>query len=670
MEYINGTYCISYRELIDGGIVTQGNYKNWLRRDRVIKVNEGKGLGNRAMIAVDSLPEPYRNKAKEVYGGKEAQLRAWIRSNYTVDHEATNYFFDFEKCGVELKDDRAREYVTNASVLNTCIRLYDDAKARRRLMGEKYDWSMMAPVIETLRAEFNHTLPTSVQRFQKRVSEYRSKGYASLMSGKFGNQNTRKVNIKVEQLILSLAIQMNRPWHKDVHRYYNQFVNGELAVWDYESGEMINREDYRDRKGNPLELSEATISAYLNSPKNQILLSHRLDSYTTFMHETMPHMHRHRPEFSLSKVSFDDRDLPRKLKDTKQRPKAYYAYDVASDCCIGFAYNRSKTVDLVIDMFRNMFRLLDRNGWGTPAEVEVENHLMSQWRDSFLKAEEVFPFVRFCAPMNSQEKHSENCNGVKKISIEHRNHVGIGRFFAKRKAYRTESVKVFDELNNTYEEKNYYSWEELIADDMKDIQEYNNSLHHNQKKYPGMTRWEVFTKNINPTLKPLDNSKLALYIGEKVSTTIRRNSYCRVAGRDWWISDTEVLGKLAPNNYKVDAYYLTDDAGEITDIYIYQGDRYIDRLSDPGTYCTARAEQTEKDEESFIEQRKRIAKFNSFVEENAIPRVGIMEYRKRDEAEPEDLLVETPEPEAVYADTEEEFEFTNKDYSNAGKMAV
>ncbi len=670
MEYINGTYCISYRELIDGGIVTQGNYKNWLRRDRVIKVNEGKGLGNRAMIAVDSLPEPYRNKAKEVYGGKEAQLRAWIRSNYTVDHEATNYFFDFEKCGVELKDDRAREYVTNASVLNTCIRLYDDAKARRRLMGEKYDWSMMATVIETLRAEFNHTLPTSVQRFQKRVSEYRSKGYASLMSGKFGNQNTRKVNIKVEQLILSLAIQMNRPWHKDVHRYYNQFVNGELAVWDYESGEMINREDYRDRKGNPLELSEATISAYLNSPKNQILLSHRLDSYTTFMHETMPHMHRHRPEFSLSKVSFDDRDLPRKLKDTKQRPKAYYAYDVASDCCIGFAYNRSKTVDLVIDMFRNMFRLLDRNGWGTPAEVEVENHLMSQWRDSFLKAEEVFPFVRFCAPMNSQEKHSENCNGVKKISIEHRNHVGIGRFFAKRKAYRTESVKVFDELNNTYEEKNYYSWEELIADDMKDIQEYNNSLHHNQKKYPGMTRWEVFTKNINPTLKPLDNSKLALYIGEKVSTTIRRNSYCRVAGRDWWISDTEVLGKLAPNNYKVDAYYLTDDAGEITDIYIYQGDRYIDRLSDPGTYCTARAEQTEKDEESFIEQRKRIAKFNSFVEENAIPRVGIMEYRKRDEAEPEDLLVETPEPEAVYADTEEEFEFTNKDYSNAGKMAV
>ncbi len=670
MEYINGTYCISYRELIDGGIVTEGNYKNWLRRDKVIVLRQGKGLGNSAMIAVDSLPEPYREKVEEIFGGPKSRIREWVKWNYTIDEGATKYFFDPEKCGVELTDERAKEYVTNASVLNTCIRLYEDAKARHRLMGKKYDWSMMASVIATLREEFGHTLPTSIQRFQKKVSEYRLDSYACLMSGKFGNQNTRKVNVKVERLILSLAIQMNRPWHKDVHRYYTQFVKGELAVWDYETGEMTNREEYRDSKGKPLELSEATIAAYLNNPKNKILLSHRLDSYTTFMHETMPHMHRHRPEFSLSKVSFDDRDLPRKLKDTKQRPKAYYAYDVASDCCIGFAYNRSKNVNLVVDMFRNMFRLLDRNGWGTPAEVEVENHLMSQWRDSFLKAEEVFPFVRFCAPMNSQEKHSENCNGVKKISIEHRNHVGIGRFFAKRKAYRTESVKVFDELNNTYAEKNYYTWEELIADDMRDIMEYNNSLHHNQKKYPGMTRWQVFVNNINPTLKPLNKSKLALYIGEKVSTSIRRNSYCRVAEKDWWISGTEVMGKLAPNNCKVDAYYLTDEAGEITDVYIYQGDKYIDRLSDIGTYCTARSEQTEEDERIFTEQRKKIARFNKYVEDNAIPRVGIMEYSKKEEPEAEDLMVETPEPEAVYYDADEEFEFDNKSYDAAGRQAV
>lgn len=135
------------------------------------------------------------------------------------------------------------------------------------------------------------------------------------------------------------------------------------------------------------------------------------------MHEQRPHVHRENPEYSFSKVSFDDRDLPRKLKDTKQRPKAYYAYDVASQCVVGFSYSRKKDTELVVDMFRNMFRLIDRQGWGVPAQVEVENHLMSQWKEGFLKAGEVFEFVRFCAPQNSEEKYAESMNGVKNAAL-------------------------------------------------------------------------------------------------------------------------------------------------------------------------------------------------------------------------------------------------------------
>jgi hypothetical protein len=343
-------------------------------------------------------------------------------------------------------------------------------------------------------------------------------------------------------------------------------------------------------------------------------------------------MHRHDGEFSLSKVTFDDRDLPRKLKDTKIRPKAYYAYDVTSQCCIGYAYNRTKSVDLVVDMFRNMFRLLDRKGWGCPAEVEVENHLMSQWRDSFLRAGVMFPFVRFCAPMNSQEKRAENFNNAKKRSVEHRNHIGIGRFYAKSRQYRTESKKVFDELNDTYVDKEYYTWDELIADDIEDIRQFNNSLHPNQKKYPGMTRWQVLEANINPTLAPLDKAMIARYVGEHVSTTIRRNSYCRVAYTDWWLSQTTVLEKLAPNNYKVDAYYLTDEQGEISDVYIFQNDMLIDKLQNVGTYNTATAEQTEEDRATFVEQRKKLADFSKYIQTNAIDRVGIIAHSSAPEA--------------------------------------
>ncbi len=626
MEYYGNRLCISMRDLVDGGIMTEPNYKQLASRGRFDVVRRGGGAsGCYALVAVDSLPQRYKEKVEEVYpGGAQARLEGWITSNYEVDQAATAFFFDKEKCGVALTADKAKEYITNASVLNTCIKLYGRASTAQKLFGGKYDWSMMAATIETLRKHFGHTLPASTLRFRKKVNDYKANGYACLISGKFGNQSARKVDYKTERLILSIAIQPNKPWNTNVLELYNSFVTGEYEVYDLETGELFNPDDFTDKNGEPMVLSEATICNYLNKPKNKMLIDKATLSYTAFMHETMPHMHRHSPEFSLSKVSFDDRDLPRKLKDTRIRPKAYYAYDVASDCCIGFAYNRAKNIDLVVDMFRNMFRLLDRQGWGCPAEVEVENHLMSQWRDSFLRAGVMFPFVRFCAPMNSQEKHAEHKNRSKKISIEHKNHVGVGRFFAKSRQYRTESNKVFDEFNNTYVEKEYYTWDELIADDMRDIYEYNHALHPNQKKYKGMTRWDVLVANVNPTLQSLDKATIARYVGEKVSTTIRRNSYCRVAGEDWWLSKTEVIELLAPNDYKVEAYYLTDEEGKITDMFIYQGDMLIDRLENIGTYNTARAEQTEEDERIFVEQRKKISHFNKYVEDNAIGRVGVI----------------------------------------------
>lgn len=659
MEYYGNRLCISMRDLVDGGIMTEPNYKQLASRGRFDVVRKGRGQGCYALVAVDSLPQRYKDKVEEVYpGGAQARLEGWIKSNYEVDQQAVAFFFSKEKCGVALPREKAQEYITNASVLNTCIKLYERAATAQKLFGGKYDWSMMAATIEVLRKHFGHTLPASILRFRKKVNDYKSNGYPCLISGKFGNQSARKVDHKTERLIIGIAVLPHKPWNTNVLELYNSFVTGELDVYDPDSGELFNPDDFTDKNGEPMVLSEATITNYLNKPKNKVLIDSALLSYTAFSHEVAPHVHRHHGEFSLSKVSFDDRDLPRKLKDTRLRPKAYYAYDVTSGCCIGRAYNRTKNIDLVVEMFRDMFRLLDRQGWGCPAEVEVENHLMSQWRDSFLRAGVMFPYVRFCAPMNSKEKYAESANGVKKRTVEHRNHIGIGRFYAKRRQYRTESIKVFDEFNNTYVEKEYYTWDELIADDMRDIYEYNHALHPNQKKYKGMTRWDVLVANINPALQPLDKATIARYVGEKVSTTIRRNSYCRVAGADWWLSKTEAIELLAPNDYKVEAYYLTDDDGKITDMFIYQGDMYIDRLDNVGTFNTARAEQTEADERIFTEQRKKISHFEKYVKDNAIRRVGVIERV------PQPQTIEVEEVVAPESETRETQEYgLTEDYA-------
>lgn len=625
MEYHEGQLCISLRELEDGGVMTQAYCRQLASRKKVELARRG-GRQGCALVVMGSLPEPYLEKIKALSPDPSMEvLYAWLDANYEVDPVAVDYFTDWKvrHNSEHVKDEHIREYVTNASVLNACIRLYNNAKAIHKTMGMKYDWSMMSKAVEGYRVKTGHTLPSSTLRFRKKVNEYQREGYVCLISGKFGNQSSRKVSVKVERLVVAIAQLPNKPWNTSVWEMYNMFVCGELDVWDPKTGELFNPEEYTDKNGEPLSLSESTIANILNSPKNRVLIDKEHMSYSTFMHEVMPHMHRHAPEYSFSKISFDDRDLPRKLRDTKARPKAYYAYDVASQCVVGFAYNRKKNVELVKECFLSMFRLIARRGWGCPAQVEVENHLMSQWKDSFLKDGELFPHVHFCAPMNSQEKYAEQLNGAKKRSIEHKNHLGIGRFYAKGRAYRTESKKVFDELNDTYEDKQYYSWEELITEDARDVMEFNNSLHPNQKKYPGMTRWQVLEENMNPNLRPMNMAEWARFIGDHAETSVRRNSYCRVGYKDWWLSDTKAIERLAPNNYKVDAYSLTDDEGNVTDVYIYQNGKLIDKLEDVGTFNTADAEQTDEDRAIFVEQRKKIAQFNRYVEEHKVETVGV-----------------------------------------------
>lgn len=665
MKYIDGKLCIPMRQLEADGVMTVECCKKMVTRKKAIAATRGGGAkGSRAFVIIDSLPPRYK---EEVYlrhpETDSVRLAGWVRSNYEIDQSAVVFFHDREKTGLDLKPEKIREYITNASVLNTCIRLYDNARTYQRIAGDKYDWGKMAAAVDSLRVQFGHTLPGSMLRFRKKVAEYRREGYGCLISGKFGNQSARKVDYQTERLILGIAVLPNKPFNTNVAEMYNQFVCGELNVYDPETGELFNPDDFTDRDGEPRVLSETTINNYLNKPKNRVLIEHKLSSWSTFMHEQMPHMHRHAPEFSFSKISFDDRDLPRKLKDTKARPKAYYAYDVASQCVVGFAYNRNKNVDLVVDMFRSMFRLIDRKGWGCPAQVEVENHLMSQWKDSFLKAGVMFPFVRFCAPQNSQEKYAEPMNGAKKKAVEHRNHLGIGRFYAKDRHYRTEGRKVFDERNDTYEDKQYYSWDELVADDMRDVMEFNNSLHPNQKKYPGMTRWQVLEANMNPNLEPINKAVLARFIGDHVETSVRRNSYCRVGYTDWWLSGTGVLERLAPNNWKVDAYYLTDDDGNITDVYIYQNGMLVDKLQNVGTFNTADCEQTDADRAVFVEQRKKISGFNAYVRDNAISSVGVSRVRPEQEKAVE--AVELPSMDTETPVLQESF-LPPEDYSRKG----
>ena len=626
LGYYDNKLCISARELIEEGFMTKAAYeKNVTRRKIKVMKRGGGAKGSCALVAIDSLPSACREQVEEKFGCDEARITAWVMSNYELDQAAVAFFMDW---AASHKSDHAtaelaHKYAVNASVLNTCIRLYERGKEREKLLGDRYDWSKMAKVIETLREQLGHDLPASTLRFRRKVNDYKKFGYECLITGKFGNQNKRKVTYKDERLVLSLKVLPNQPYGSDVHDMYIQFVCGELEAWDLETGELFNPDDFTDKNGEPKELSESTIRNILNKPSNRLLVEHALRGYSTFMHEQMPHMHRHGGEWSLSQITMDDVDLPRRMKGNEY-VHAYYAYDVVSQCRIGLAYGHDKDDALVVECFRDMFRLIARHGWGIPAGIEVEQHLMSKYKGGFLKAGEVFKFVHFCAPQNSQEKYAEPLNGAFKTTIAHKNHEGVGRWYNKG-ARRVDQKKISDSGNHTWEDKKYYTFEELVADDRRDCDEWNHSLHPNQKRYPGMTRWDVLCRTQNPNLRPWDKAVLYRYIGEHTETTIRQNAYLTVNYEQYRLSSPEVIGRLAARNYKVDAYWLADADGKVDEVYIYQGGRLVDTCKRVVRYNEATAEQTEADKAAYTEQAKYVAKFDKMMKDGKIRRVGILD---------------------------------------------
>ena len=606
-------------------IMSVPNYKKLAARKEINVVRQGKGLGSYALIEIATMPLRFQERIKLKYGEmKENILRNWFIGHYHIDAKAREFYtrFRFDN-GDALPPEHIQEYTVNASVIEAVLRAMDDATFMRKAMkAGPVNWGELAGAISYYQAEFGHTLPVSSNRFKKRVNDFKAHGYESLISRKFMNQNRRKVTYDIERLLLSIDGQPEQPFNTTVWEQYNMFVQGELELYDPETGEVLNPADFTDKDGNPVVLSPATVANILNNPKNKALRAKLHMSQWDFNNAYRPYHLRSIGEFSLSKVSLDDRDLPRPMKDGN-RVKAYYAYDVVSGAVVGYAYNRYKTTELFLDCMRNMFQTLDRNGMYIPAELEVEHHLVSDFAAGLMQAGTVFPLIRWCNPGNSREKRAEHKNREKKYGVEKRTQVGIGRWWAKLEANRPKEEKVYDEKNNTYKVKTY-SYEELVADDIRAIQTFNAQPHPNQKRYPGMSRWDVLCAHQNPNLAPWDKAVLYRFIGQHTETTIRQNTYCTVMYNQYGLPSPEIIEKLEPRNYKVDAYYLPDADGTINEVYIYQNGRYIATCKPVARYNENTAEQTEYDKAAYTEQSKYVAQFDKMMKDGKIKRVGIL----------------------------------------------
>ena len=629
MQYHNDILCVSCPELTGGDspIMSYENYKKHAQRGMLCVIKQGKGLNNPALVEYDSLPSRFRMVVDARNPNFERKARATgVMRFYEIDNRARAFFSTDSRVtgGVVDPSKKILEYTVNASMLMAAMRreneMVTDRKGRNN--STRGAWEAVAYEVEAARAQIGHTLPEHPRRLRGKLLDLKRDGYKAIISGRHGNDNARKVSVKIDNLLQSLFTLGNNPFctgEASVKEQYEAFLMGKIQLFDQATGEVLDPADYYNKKGIPITLSDSTIKNYLMKPGNQMLTGlSRMGRYA-YNNEMRPFNHRNRPQYSFSKISMDDRALPRKSK--QGWVNSYIAVDLGSECWVGSAYKvGAPDIDLVWGCMRSMYRLLDEHGLPMPAEVEVEHHLMGSIMHEL---QEMFPFVRLCLPTNSREKGAEHMINQKKYTTEKRSQAGIGRWHAKGEFKRTQRVKVAGEM-----QEKEYTVEQLIADDMQAIIEHNHGLHSKQKKYPGMTRWEVLMSNLNPELQPMSRNLVLRYIGEHTKTSIRNNDFVRVQGADYWIdNNVDVIGKLAPRSYKVDVYYLPDKDGNIGEVYIYQNNIYLCTCTKVEKYNEAQAERTAHDEEVRLIQAKRQSKFDKKVKDGRaarLIRVGVL----------------------------------------------
>lgn len=621
-----------------------------------------RGVKGNTLIDVRSIKRPDRLRVLEAAYGKIEKEEPVGIFVVELDTKARDFFVKYRKPdGSSLSPEQITKYTNKASIFVAIKRGLEIQKNARAKTGKRIKmgqfWNLALEWYNNQLSEYPCDGYSNVRSFERAFKEYLKDEYISIVHKNLGNDAARLVSVKMEKLFISLYRNCNKPFVSDVYHMYLEFVNGERDFFDKKTGEVYCPEDFR-YKGRAIEVSEGTIWNYLKDIINYTSIYADRNGSFDYTNKLRPKHKRKLGQYSLSKITMDDVALSR--KSIRGWVYKYIAVDVVSGYIFRPAYVIGKpTINTIVETFRNVFCELNEMHLPMPGELEVENHLMKDI--PFLG--ELFPFLRFCT--SATEKRAEHTNKRFKYGISKRMGHTRGRWYAKHEAYRSVRNKV----NGDYIEPEYQP-QAIIADDLADIEKYNNELHPLKKTYPGMTRKDVFLSQYNPDLKPIENWYLYKYIGNKTDSTIYNNDYCIVQGEEFELCNFNILKRLKSNNYSITAYWLPEMDGSISKVYLYQNDVYIGEAINNSQfkYNENKIEQTNEDRVNILYQNKRIAKFDKLIrnQRNELMPVGTMDSETTTVLADITLdVVETAQPKRY-----EEDEFTDLEHIDWTARAI
>ncbi|MDL2254992.1 kinase [Parabacteroides sp. OttesenSCG-928-K15] len=259
MEYYNGILCISGKEFIRSeqnpdGLISVGGYKNLINRKRIVVARRGGGEGSPALIVYDSLPSKYR---KEIEDRSKEDLETLTQKKKLIDliepdQDAVEFFYnhtiEYNDNVKGLPENKQKEYVRNAELLNAIKKAYNEHVQSRAKQGKRplaSFWEKTTAAIKSFPDTYEHSIPKSTRRLQEKIQDYTTYGYESLISDKFANTNTVKITEEAgEWIVAQWMSHIDRVNIEQLHARYN-FTAESMGWKKLKSSNAIRQYLYR-----------------------------------------------------------------------------------------------------------------------------------------------------------------------------------------------------------------------------------------------------------------------------------------------------------------------------------------------------------------------------------------------------------------------------------------
>ena len=496
MEMYGNIRCVTHSELVDGGIISQSNYINYVKRKQFIFHQRG-GNGRIALIDYNSLPQRVREKYDATYPDAIDQLKKRLMSNRLQhDSKAVEFYRNRYKLanGSGLTDKKQAEYVLNAEVMNEMIRVESEAKSLHAKCGYHRPteaWGIALGTCEQLRELYGHTLPSNPARLREKFNAYKREGYIALVSRKNGNSSARKIGANEARLLLKLK-RSRVPVYTDAQIF-----------------EEFNRQAEQNGTLTPIK-SLTTLRNYLYAPEVMPLwyaavygMQQWKSKFSTLMKTTLPTMRDSLWYSDGTKLNLYYKDANGRMCTTS----VYEVMDAYSEVMLGYDISPKENFE---SQYR-AFRMAVEVAQARPFEIVNDNQGGHKKAAAAGFFERIAVLRKPTMPYNGQSKTIESAFGRFQQQILHKIWYFTGQNVTTKKLSSRPNMEFIEQnafaLPTLKEVKEIY---------LKCRDEWNQGAHPKT----GISRMDMYTMSNNPEAVPLTEFDMKMMFWLKTQKTI------------------------------------------------------------------------------------------------------------------------------------------------------